>query len=122
MDLQREMSSKVLQSLRRKTTREDENRRCTVFDLAVNSVKSGSGYLGSKKLNSLIETMAQKAGLGPNFKNHNRRKTMIQTLVNNDVPPTDIMQLSGQKRSKYHQLLYRLKETTVEHVSHSHWT
>jgi len=65
--------------------------------LAVNSVKSGSGYLGSKKLNSLIETMAQKARLGPNFKNHNGRKTMIQTLVNNDVPPTDIMQLSGHK-------------------------
>ena len=43
-----------------------------------------------------MKTMAQKAGLGPNFKNHSGRKTMIQTLVNNDVPPTDIMQLSGQ--------------------------
>ena len=44
-----------------------------------------------------METMAQKAGLGPNFKNHSGRKTMIQTLINNDVPPTDIMQLSGHK-------------------------
>ena len=38
-----------------------------------------------------MKTMAQKAGLGPNFKNHSGRKTMIQILVNNDVPPTDIL-------------------------------
>ena len=42
--------------------------------------------------------MAQKAGLGPNIKNHSDRKTMIQTLVNNDVPP--IMQLSGHGSTK----------------------
>ena len=35
--------------------------------------------------------MAQKARLGPNFKNHSGRKTIIQTLVNNDVPPTDLI-------------------------------
>ena len=74
------------------------------FYLAVNNVKSGSGKpwfkkapVGVNKLNTLMKTMAQKAGLGPNFKNHSGRKTMIQTLVNNDVPPTDIMQLSGHK-------------------------
>jgi len=73
------------------------------FYLAVNNVKSGPGKpwfkkapVGVNKLNSLMKTMAQKAGHGPNFKNH-RRKTTIQTLVNNDVPPTDIMQLSGHK-------------------------
>jgi len=38
-----------------------------------------------------MKTMAQKAGLGPNFKTHSGRKTMIQTLVKKDVPPTDIM-------------------------------
>ena len=97
------MSSKGLQSLRRKATRGNENRRCTVL-LGVNNVKSGSGKpwfkkapVGVNKLNTLMKTMAQKAGLGPNFKNHSGRKTMIQTLVNNDVPPTDIMQLSGHK-------------------------
>ena len=74
------------------------------FYLAVNNVKSGSGKpwfkkapVGVNKLNTLMKTIAQKAGLGPNFKNHSGRKTMIQTLVNNDVPPTDIMQLSGHK-------------------------
>jgi len=62
------------------------------FYLAVNNVKSGSGKpwlkkapVGVNKLNTLMKTMAQKAGLGPNFKNHSSRKTMIQTLVNNDV-------------------------------------
>ena len=74
------------------------------FYFAVNNVKSGSGKpwfkkapVGVNELNTLMKTMAQKAGLGPNLKNHSGRKTMIQTLVNNDVPPTDIMQLSGHK-------------------------
>jgi len=73
------------------------------FYLAVNNVKSGSGKpwfkkapVGVNKLNTLMKTIAQKARLGPNFKNHSGRKTLIQTLVNN-VPPTDIMQLSGHK-------------------------
>ena len=37
-----------------------------------------------------MKTVAQNAGLGPNFKNLSGRNTMIQTLVNNDVLPTDI--------------------------------
>ena len=83
------------------------------FYLTVNNVKSGSGKPRFKKspvcvnkLNTLMKTMAQKAGLGPNFKNHSGRKTMIQTLINNDVRPTDIMQLrtvrTKKKHSNYH--------------------
>ena len=62
------------------------------FYLAVSNVKSGSGKtpVGVNKLNTLMKTVAQKAGLGPHFKNLSGRNTMIQTLVNNDVPPTDI--------------------------------
>ena len=41
--------------------------------------------------------MAEKAGLGPNVTNHSGRKTMIQALTNNDIPATDIIQLSGHK-------------------------
>ena len=41
--------------------------------------------------------MAEKAGLGPNVKNHSGRKTMIQALTNNNIPATDIIQLSGHK-------------------------
>ena len=41
--------------------------------------------------------MAEKARRGPNVKNHSGRKTMIQTLTNNDIQATDIIQLSGHK-------------------------
>ena len=74
------------------------------FYLAVNNVKSGSSkpwfkkaLVGVNKLNTFVKTMIEKSGPKPNFKNHSGRKTMIQTLVNNDVPPTDVMQLSGHK-------------------------
>ena len=72
--------------------------------LNLSNVKSGSGKpwfkkapVGVNELDTLMKTMAQKAGLGPNFENHSGRNTMIQTLINNDVLPTDIMQLSGHK-------------------------
>jgi hypothetical protein len=75
------------------------------FYLAVNHCKRVSSdkswfkknALGVNKLNSLMKTMAEKAGLGPNISNHSGRKTMMQTLTNNDIPPTDIVQLSGHK-------------------------
>ena len=44
-----------------------------------------------------MKKMAEKAGLGPNVKNHSGRKTNVQTLTNNDIPATDIIQLSGHK-------------------------
>ena len=80
----------------------------TPFYLAVKNVKSGFGKpwfkkapVGVNKHNTLMKTMALKAELGPNFKNHSGRKTMIQTLFNNDVPPTDFMQLPGQHTTMF---------------------
>ncbi|XP_073248879.1 uncharacterized protein KIAA1958-like [Porites lutea] len=75
------------------------------FYLAVNNRKKQDSSkpwfkksaVGVNKLNSLMKKMAEKAGLGPNVKNHSGRKTMIQTLTNNDIPATDIIQLSGHK-------------------------
>jgi len=61
------------------------------FYLAVNNVKSGSDKPWFKKAPVGVNK------LGPNFKRDSGRKTMIQTLVNKDVPPTDIKQLSGHK-------------------------
>ena len=61
---QQEMSSKGLRSVRRKATRGNEKRGCTVL-LAVNNVKTGSGKpwfkkapVGAKKLNTLMKTVA----------------------------------------------------------------
>jgi len=78
-----------------------KTRRCTVL-LGSKQCKIWLRFfkkapVGANKLNTLMKTMAQKAELGPNIKNHSGRKTMVQTLVNNDVPPTDIIQLSGHK-------------------------
>ena len=52
---------------------------------------------GVNKLNSIMKNMAEKAGLTTKFTNHSERKTMMQTLVNQNFPPTDIIQLSGHK-------------------------
>ena len=50
------------------------------------------------KLNSLMKTMALKAGLNEeNLTNHSGRKRMIQRLNDQEVPPTHIMQISGHK-------------------------
>ena len=54
--------------------------------------------MGVNKLNSLMKTMAEKAGLGnSHLTNHSGRKQMIQTLNDKDIPPSHIMQLSGHK-------------------------
>ena len=59
------------------------------------------GPVGINKLNSLVKTMAQKAGINnKRLRNHSGRKTMIQTLSENDIPPTHITQLSGHKNLK----------------------
>ena len=51
------------------------------------------------KLNSLMKTMADKAGFDEKRRltNHSARKTMIQKLNDNNIPPTHIMQLSGHR-------------------------
>ena len=47
------------------------------------------GPAGMNKLNSLMKTMAQKAGINnERLRNYSGRKTMIQTLSENDIPPT----------------------------------
>ncbi|CAH3152537.1 unnamed protein product [Porites lobata] len=60
-----------------------------------------AGPVGINKLNGLMKTMAQKAGINnERHRNHSGRKTMIQTLSENDIPPTHIAQLSGHKNLK----------------------
>jgi hypothetical protein len=75
------------------------------FYLAINVRKSNdsvkpwfaAGPLGVNKLNSIMKRMAEKCELQGRFTNHTGRKTMMQELVNNDVHPTKIVQLSGHK-------------------------
>ena len=90
------------------------------FYLAVNNnVKAESlqtkewfkvGPVGINKLNGLMKTMAQKAGINnERLRNHGGRKT--DTLSENDIPLTHIAQLSGQQG--------RNSQTADENVSSS---
>ena len=55
----------------------------------------------SNNLGSLMKEMSRKVGLeNDKLRNHSARKTMILTLSGNDVPPTQIAQLSGHKSLK----------------------
>lgn len=87
------------------------NREDAPFYLAVNNgLKAESlvtkgwfkcSAVGVNKLNGLMKTMVQKAGIENNrLRNHSGRKTMIQTLSEHDIPPTQIAQLSGHKNLK----------------------
>ena len=74
------------------------------FYLAVNNLKkleslSNKAWFkkapaGVNKLNSIMKNMAR---LNTKFTNHSGWKTMMQTLINQNFPPTDIIQLSGYK-------------------------
>ena len=59
------------------------------------------GAVDVKKFNSLMKTMAAKAGIeNSRLRNHSGRKTMVQTLCEKDVLPTQIAQLSGHENLK----------------------
>ena len=57
-----------------------------------------SAPMGVNKLFSLMKTMCKKANLeNERLTNHSARKYMIQTLNDNEIPPSHIMQISGHK-------------------------
>jgi len=60
-----------------------------------------AGPVGINKLNGFMKTMAQKAEINnEHLRNYSGRKTMIQTLSENDIPLTHIAQLAGHKNLK----------------------
>ena len=76
------------------------------FYLGINHTKNPTekpwfkaSAMGVNKLNSLMKTMADKACFDEmrRLTNHSVRKTMIQKLNDNNIPPTHIMQLSGHR-------------------------
>ena len=71
------------------------------------------GPVGINKLNSLMKTMAQKAGINnERLQNHSGRKTVIHTLSENDIPPTHIAQLSGHKNLKSIKNYSKMKQNS----------
>ena len=54
--------------------------------------------IGQNKLHNIMKNMAKTlGGSAIRLTNHSARKTMLQKLVDKDVAPTDIMQISGHK-------------------------
>ena len=54
--------------------------------------------LGKDRIGNLAKKMAIMANINGKKTNHVARKTAIQTLLHADVPPTEVMQLSGHKK------------------------
>ena len=57
--------------------------------------------LGEKKIGGLLKAMAVDGGLDQNKRltNHSTRKHLVQKLRDSGIAPTDIMQISGHKKS-----------------------
>ena len=94
-----------------------------LFYIAVNNVKSKStdkcwfkcNAVGINKLGSLMKEMSRKAGLeNDKMRNHGARKTMIQTLSESDVPPTQIAQLSEAYKPEKHRKLQSPQHKTTD--------
>ncbi|CAH3120287.1 unnamed protein product [Porites lobata] len=106
-DLQFEKTRKALSSkqkdLKRKGKGNKPNASVAISedDIQTRSTKKPwfkQSPVGVNKLNSIMKVMSEKAELNkPRLKNHSGRKTMMQTLVNEEIPPTDIIQLSGHR-------------------------
>lgn len=90
---------------------EDCNNADCPFYLAVNNVKERNEAqawfkrtaVGVNKLYTIMKTMAVKADLTnkENITNHPARKTMIQKLNDNQVPPTHNANFRPQKHAEY---------------------
>ena len=74
--------------------------------------------MGQNKLQSILKDMAKNAGLTtPNISNHSARKTLITSLRDKQVPPTDIIQLTGHKRLESILSYDVLSENNQEKIS-----
>ena len=97
------------------------------FYIAVNNVSMKSkpsnsekccNAVGTNTLGRLMKEMSKKAGLqNDKLRNHSARKTMIQTLSENNVPPTQIAQLFGHKNLKSIENYSHLSTKQQMHMS-----
>lgn len=94
-------------------------RHCSSTD--ENFISSKSWFkaqpLGINMLNSLMKVMSKNVGIEGNVSNHSARKTMIQKLKNNNIPDTDIIQVSGHKNIQSLNSYSKLSENRQEIIS-----
>ena len=69
------------------------------------------------KLNSLMKDCAQRAGIGKDKRvtNHSARKTLVHE--DNDIPPTQIVQLTGDKYSQSVNNYSSMREQQQQDIS-----
>ena len=75
--------------------------------------------MGVNKLNSLMKECAAAAGIGENKRitNHSGRKTLTQTLLDHNVPPTQIIQVTGHKNLQSVNNYSAMGERQQENIS-----
>ena len=98
------------------------------FYLAVNYFKTegelkseGSKWfksqpMGVNKLNSLMKEMTETAGISVKT-NHSGGETLVQKLQDNDVPPNQIVQITGHKNLQSVNNYSSLRERQMEKIS-----
>lgn len=75
--------------------------------------------IGVNKLSSLMKRMVEKAGLPSDkrLSNHSARKHLVQKLSENNVPPTQIMQITGHKNVQSVNNYSNLNENQHKQIS-----
>ena len=71
------------------------------------------------KISTVMKQMSINAGLPSNKKlsNHSARKHLVQKLSDNNVPPTEIMQITGHKNVQSVNSYSILSKTKHKHIS-----
>ena len=72
--------------------------------------------MGVNKLNSLMKEMTETAGISVKT-NHSGGETLVQKLQDNDVPPNQIVQITGHKNLLSINNYSSLRERQMENIS-----
>jgi integrase len=75
--------------------------------------------MGVNKLNSLMKDCAQLAGIGKDKRitNHSARKILVQKLQDNNIPATQIVQITGHKNLQSVNNYSSLREQQQQYIS-----
>ena len=72
--------------------------------------------MGVNKLNCLMKEMTKTAEISVKTY-HSGRKTLVQKLQDNDVPPNQIVQIAGHKNLQLINNYSSLRERQMENIS-----
>ena len=72
--------------------------------------------MGKNKLNSILKDMCEAGGI-PLKTNHAGRKRLVQKLQDNDIPPNQIVQITGHKNLQSINNYRSIRERQMENIS-----